>query len=104
MAILVGREGRLRSTERFQTVSEMLNSGECEPAKAAVHGLLMATAALCAAYNTAAWIKRRQNHLAINAVIYSAAIWWESCHIVHHVRACPDAASTIPSSKLKNAA
>ena len=49
MAILVGREGRLRSIERFQTVSEMLNSGECEPAKAAVHGLLMATAALCAA-------------------------------------------------------
>ena len=54
MAIPGAREGRLRTTERFQTVSEMLNSGECEPAKAAVHALLMATAALCAAYNTAA--------------------------------------------------
>jgi len=104
MAILEPREGRLRTSDPFQTVSEMLNSGECEPAKAAVHAVLMATAAVCAAYNAAAWIKRRQAHLAINAVIYSAAILWERCHIVHHLRACPDAASTIPPSKLKNAA
>ena len=71
---------------------EVLDTGRCEPLKAAVHGVLLATVALCAAYNTAAWIKRRQSHLAINAVIYTAATWWERCHIVHHLRACPDVA------------
>jgi hypothetical protein len=105
MANLGGRVGGLRTTDGFQTVSEMLNSGECEPAKAAVHAVLMATVAVCAAYNTAAWIKRRQTHLAVNAVIYSAAVWWERCHIVHHLRACPESASrTTPASKLMNAA
>jgi hypothetical protein len=76
--------------EQFQPVTEMLNSGRCEPMKAAVHGVLMATVAVCAAYNTAAWIKRRQPHLAINAIIYTAAVWWECSHIVHHLRACPE--------------
>ena len=67
---------------------KLLDSGRCEPLKAAVHGLLLATASVCAAYNAAAWLKRRQRHLAINAVIYSAAVWWESRHIVHHLAAC----------------
>src|SRR4051812_37333290 len=97
-------DGRLATRDSLLTVSEMLNSGECEPAKAAVHGLLMATVALCAAYNTAAWIKRRQTHLAINAIVYSAAIWWERCHVVHHLRACPDSTSTAPRPKLMDAA
>jgi hypothetical protein len=67
---------------------KLLESGRCEPLKAAVHGVLFATAAVCAAYNTAAWLRRRQRHLAINAVIYSAAVFWERCHIVHHLAAC----------------
>ena len=104
MAKAQSRDFRDRSIVPFQPVSDMLDSGACEPMKAAVHGVLMATVAVCAAYNTAAWIKRRQNHLAINAVIYSAAILWERCHVVHHLRACPDAASTVAPSKLKNAA
>ena len=66
----------------------MLDPGRCEPLKAAVHGVLLATATVCAAYNAAAWLKRRQRHLAINAVIYSAAVWWEGSHIVHHLTAC----------------
>jgi hypothetical protein len=66
----------------------VLEAGRCEPLKAAVHGVLFATAAVCAAYNTAAWLRRRQRHLAINAVIYSAAVFWERCHIVHHLTAC----------------
>ena len=67
---------------------KLLDSGRCEPLKAAVHGVLLATAGVCAAYNAAAWLKRRQRHLAINAVIYSAAVWWEGSHIVHHLAAC----------------
>ena len=66
----------------------VLEAGQCEPLKAAVHGVLFATAAVCAAYNTAAWLRRRQRHLAINAVIYCAAVFWERCHIAHHLAAC----------------
>ena len=83
---------------------EVLNSGRCEPAKAAVHGLLMATVALCAAYNTAAWIKRREVHLGVNAIIYSAAVWWERCHIVHHLTACPAEPGPMPRQDLPDAA
>ena len=75
--------------DRFQPVSDMLDSGQCEGMKAVVHAVLMATAGVCAAYNSAAWLKRRQRHLAINAVIYSAAVWWERCHVMHHLRDCP---------------
>jgi hypothetical protein len=74
--------------EAFQPVSDMLNVGRCEPAKAAVHGVLLATVALCAVYNGAAWLKRRQRHLAINAIIYGAAIWWERAHVMHHLNVC----------------
>ena len=64
-----------RAAGAFEPVSEMLDSGRCEPLKAAVHGVLLVTVSVCAAYNAAAWLKRRQSHLAINAIIYSAAVW-----------------------------
>ena len=67
---------------------KVLNPGRCEPLKAAVHGVLFTTAAVCAAYNAAAWLRRRQRHLAINAVVYTAAVLWERCHVAHHLRAC----------------
>lgn len=88
MAAPRGWDYRDRATVAFQPVSDMLNVGRCEPLKAAVHGLLLATAAVCAAYNSAAWLKRRQRHLAINAVIYGAAIWWEASHVRHHLVEC----------------
>src|SRR5262245_3471693 len=77
-----------RAGGAFGPVSTMLDNGRCEPLKAAVHGVLFATVCLCAAYNTAAWLKRRQRHLAINAIIYIGAIWWERGHIVHHLEPC----------------
>jgi hypothetical protein len=85
---------------------ELLSSGRCEPLKAAVHGVLLATMGVCAAYNTAAFLKRRQPHLAINAVIYSLAVVWERCHVVHHLNACaPAVLSPIePESDLSDAA
>ena len=105
MARLVGIDGQVGINNRLRTVSEMLDNGECEPTKAAVHGVLMATVAVCAAYNTAAWIKRRQAHLAINAIVYTAAVWWERCHVVHHLRSCRNSTSTVcPADKLKDAA
>jgi hypothetical protein len=77
-----------RASGAFQPVSDMLDNGRCEPLKAAVHGVLLATVCLCAAYNSAAWLKRRQRHLAINAIIYISAAWWERCHVVHHLEPC----------------
>lgn len=77
-----------KAVDAFQPVSDMLNVGRCEPLKAAVHGVLLATAAVCAAYNAAAWLKRRQRHLAVNAIIYSAAVWWEREHVMHHLVEC----------------
>ena len=73
-----------------------------------MHGVLLVTVSVCAAYNAAAWLKRRQPHLAINAIIYSAAVWWERCHIVHHLAACPEAelkaAPQAPQDDLSDAA
>lgn len=77
-----------RATAAFDPVSRMLDNGKCEPLKAAVHGVMLATVCLCAAYNTAAWLKRRQRHLAINAIIYISAAWWERGHIAHHLEPC----------------
>ena len=96
MAIPVGIHGGTKTNSSLRIVSEMLDNGECEPAKAAVHGVLMATVAVCAAYNTAAWLKRRETHLAVNAILYTAAVWWERCHIVHHLRSCPARTSAVP--------
>ncbi len=77
-----------RAVQAFQPVSEMLNVGQCEPLKAAVHGVVLATVAVCAVYNAAAWLKRRQRHLAINAIIYGAACLWEHSHVMHHLAEC----------------
>ena len=76
-----------RTVEALQPVCDMLNVGRCEPAKAAVHAVMMATVGVCAVYNATAWLKRRQPHLAINAVIYAAAFWWERSHVIHHLDA-----------------
>ena len=67
---------------------KLLEPGRCEPLKAGVHGVLLVTMGVCAAYNGAAWLRRRQRHLAINAILYSAAVWWERCHVMHHLAAC----------------
>jgi hypothetical protein len=88
MAAPSGLVCREQTVVAFQPVSDMLDVGRCEPLKAGVHGLLLATAALCAAYNAAAWLKRRQRHLAINAIIYGVATVWEHTHVQHHLREC----------------
>ncbi len=93
-----------RATGAFEPVSAMLDNGQCEPLKAAVHGVLFATVCLCAAYNTAAWLKRRQRHLAINAIIYIGAACWERSHIVHHLQPCRERDDTGAAESLSEAA
>ena len=77
-----------RAVGTLPPVFDILNPGHCEPFKAGVHGVLLATAAVCAAYNAAAWLKRRQRHLAVNFVIYSAAVLFERRHVRQHLAAC----------------
>jgi hypothetical protein len=65
----------------------VLQCGECETLKASVHGSALALSALMGLYNVAAWLKRRDTHLAVNAVFYAALVAWEHKHFAHHVRA-----------------
>jgi hypothetical protein len=72
----------------------VLQCGECEPLKAGVHGSALALCALMGLYNAAAWLKRRDAHLAVNAVFYAAAVAWEHRHLAHHLRAMERVAAT----------
>jgi hypothetical protein len=65
----------------------VLDSGSCERLKAGVHSGGLALVALMCAYNTAAWVQRRERHLGVNALLYAAATIWEQRHIAHHLRA-----------------
>jgi hypothetical protein len=79
-----------------RTSLPILYPGHCEPLKAACHGVALLLAAMMGAYNAAAWLRRRQSHLAVNAVVYIAAVFWEQRHVAHHLVVCvaPPSASS----------
>jgi hypothetical protein len=53
-----------------------------------MHGASLGLCALMGLYNAAAWINRRERHLAINALVYGLAVAWERRLAAHHVLAC----------------
>lgn len=61
-----------------------LESGRFENTKGLWHlgGLVFALGA--ATYNLAALVQRREAHLAVNAVAYTALVVWEAQKCVHH--------------------
>jgi hypothetical protein len=63
----------------------LLRCGSCEPLKAGVHATALGLSALMGLYNAAAWLARREMHLAINAVLYTALTAWEQKHVAHHL-------------------
>ena len=63
----------------------LLHNGEFEVLKAGVHSVVLGMSALCAAYNFAAWLVRRQPHSAVNAGLYTAVAVWECVHVKHHI-------------------
>ena len=65
----------------------MLRCGSCEPLKAGVHATALGLSAIMGLYNAAAWLSRRELHLAINAVLYTALTAWEQQHVAHHLAA-----------------
>lgn len=64
----------------------ILNCGSCETFKAGVHGTALGLAAVMGLYNAAAWLRRREPHLAVNAILYAALTAWEHRHVSHHLR------------------
>jgi len=62
----------------------ILKCGNCEPLKLGVHAGAFGLAAVMGLYNAAAWLSRRETHLAINAVLYAALTAWETEHVRHH--------------------
>ena len=89
---------------------KVLRCGNCEPLKLGVHGMALGIAALCGLYNAAAWLSRREQHLAVNAVLYAALIVFEQRHVAHHVaelrrpRSTPEAVPALPIVEVAGAA
>lgn len=81
----------------------ILYPGSCEPLKAVIHGMALSLAAVMGAYNAAAWLRRRQRHLAVNAVIYLAAVVWEQRHVAQHRVLCTRASDQPPEEQRKAA-
>jgi hypothetical protein len=75
-------------------VEEFVSQGHAEPVKGAFHGLAMVVCGLMFAYNTTAWLFRREPHLATNALVYGTAILYEGIqtqrHVAAHARAWRD--------------
>ena len=70
---------------RMEMELRILKCGNCEPLKLGVHAGAFGLAALMGLYNAAAWLSRREPHLAINAVLYAALTAWETEHVRHHL-------------------
>jgi hypothetical protein len=64
---------------------EVLKCGNCEELKLGVHATALGLAALCGLYNAAAWLSRREQHLALNALMYAALVAVEQRHVAHHI-------------------
>lgn len=62
---------------------DVLHCGSWER-KAGLHATALGLAAVMMAYNAAAWLSRREKHLAVNAVLYAALTAWEQ-HVLHHL-------------------
>jgi hypothetical protein len=64
---------------------KVLKCGNYEELKLGIHAMALGLAALCGAYNAAAWLSRREKHLAVNAMLYAALIAFEHQHVTHHI-------------------
>jgi hypothetical protein len=69
-------------------VRTFCKSGESEAVKGAFHAMGGILAASMAAYNIVAWCYRREQHLGVNAVVYTLAVVWEMKQTVHHLDRC----------------
>ena len=68
-------------------IEEFVSQGRAEPVKGAFHGLATVICGLMFAYNTTAWLFRREPHLAVNALVYGSAILYEGVQTQKQVAA-----------------
>jgi hypothetical protein len=66
----------------------ILEHGNCEPFKAAIHGAALSLAVVMGLYNAAAWLHRRERHLWVNAVVYGLLTEYERRLVAHHINSC----------------
>jgi hypothetical protein len=78
---------------------KVLQCGNCEELKLGIHATTLGLAALCGLYNAAAWLSRREQHLALNTVMYAALIAVEQRHVAHHLAAIRRAAAAAAAEK-----
>jgi hypothetical protein len=83
----IGRAKLLLQSDGFKLDFKLtvLDCGSCEALKLGVHATTLGLAVVMGAYNAAAWLRRREQHLAVNAVLYAALIAWEREHVAHHL-------------------
>ncbi len=68
-----------------------LTRGCAEGFKGSVHALTCGLAGLMFAYNTAAWLVRRERHLAVNGLVYGCSVLYEARLAFRHLKtARPD--------------
>lgn len=67
-------------------VRAFCQAGANEPVKASVHAALGTLAAICLAYNMAAFILRRERHLARNVLLYTGICALELAQVRRHLR------------------
>jgi hypothetical protein len=91
---------RIAIESAMKSTLPILKCGNCEPLKASVHGAVLGLAALCAAYNLAAWLTRQQKHLAVNTLLYSAVVAWETNHVKHHLASLPRKLAMVPTDRV----
>ncbi len=80
----------------MQMSLNVLTRGSCEGLKAGVHVTALGLAVVMGVYNLAAWVRRREPHLAVNTVLYAALIAWEHRHVAHHVAELRHPPETVP--------
>jgi len=63
----------------------LFKSGSQETVKGTVHLLLHGLAASAAIYNAAAWLDRREPHLAVNTAVYTGLALFEIKQVMSHL-------------------
>ena len=90
----------------MRITDDLLEPGSCETLKASVHAAAFGLAIVMGVYNAAAWLRRRETHLAINTVLYAALTAWEQKNVAHHLhsrrrRLESDAAAAAASDRVE---